>query len=423
MNFVHGSARVGAVDVPVARDGGDPAAVVARHHREARDRPLPELVVAVEHVEAEPARLLDGRARLGERRLLRIAERALPEARSRPARCRGRVRAGGTPRAADARSPRCTRRRRSASRAGRRCRCRRCGRRSRGRRPSRRPRRLPPPPGIWNHRSSMKPTFCGGSSSRDGASSGRRPASSDRSAARAARFAERTEANVASASTSVANAVAIPETATQSVSAITAAPSAPARAPASACSTGSKRSPCSATRCSATCIGKSRGRTSSVSSSQRSGVDTGAPGFGRTEYDRRDRLAVAVLAVVDEHAGALLLQPLGRHLAGMLLLEPAREAAPRTRTCPRTSSGARSGRRRGSRRSRSSSPTTRARARRAPRARSARRGCRARTRRPPPAGRGRRARSRAGRACRRASTTRSCRCSASAPSRAAPRAS
>ena len=36
-------------------------------------------------------------------------------------------------------------------------------------------------------------------------------------------------------------------------------------------------------RSSASRIPKSRGRTSSLSSSQRSGVDTGAPGFGRTE--------------------------------------------------------------------------------------------------------------------------------------------
>ena len=56
------------------------------------------------------------------------------------------------------------------------------------------------------------PTFCGGSSGREGISTGRRPARSERSAARAARFAERTDANVASASTSVAAAVAIDET-------------------------------------------------------------------------------------------------------------------------------------------------------------------------------------------------------------------
>ena len=36
-------------------------------------------------------------------------------------------------------------------------------------------------------------------------------------------------------------------------------------------------------RASASRMPKSRGRTSSVSSSQRSGVETGAPGFGRTE--------------------------------------------------------------------------------------------------------------------------------------------
>ena len=171
----------------------------------------------------------------------------------------------------------------------------------------------------------MKPTFCGGSSGRVGTSNGRSPASSDRSAARAARFAERTDANVASASTSVAPAVAIDETATQSTcddqrSAFSAGPSR-----CDACSTGSNRSPCSAMRSSATAIGKSRGRTSSVSSSQRSGVETGAPRLRPHRVDRRDRLAVAVLAVVDEHARPLLLQPLGRHLTGMLGLELPRE--------------------------------------------------------------------------------------------------
>ena len=49
-------------------------------------------------------------------------------------------------------------------------------------------------------------------------------------------------------------------------------------------STGTKRSPCSSILCSASAIPKSRGRSPGFSSSQRSGVDTGAPGFGRTEY-------------------------------------------------------------------------------------------------------------------------------------------
>ena len=48
-------------------------------------------------------------------------------------------------------------------------------------------------------------------------------------------------------------------------------------------STGSNRSPCFSIRARASRIPKSRGRTFSPSSSQRSGVDTGAPGFGRTE--------------------------------------------------------------------------------------------------------------------------------------------
>src|SRR5439155_12624462 len=49
-------------------------------------------------------------------------------------------------------------------------------------------------------------------------------------------------------------------------------------------STGTKRSPCSSMRRSASSVPKSRGRMPGVSSSQRNGVDTGAPGLGRTEY-------------------------------------------------------------------------------------------------------------------------------------------
>ena len=49
------------------------------------------------------------------------------------------------------------------------------------------------------------------------------------------------------------------------------------------CRTGSNRSPCFSTRSSASRMPKSRGRTFGPSSSQRSGVETGAPGFGRTE--------------------------------------------------------------------------------------------------------------------------------------------
>jgi hypothetical protein len=48
-------------------------------------------------------------------------------------------------------------------------------------------------------------------------------------------------------------------------------------------STPSNRSPCCSTRPSATSIVKSRGSRSSVTSSQRSGVETGAPALGRTE--------------------------------------------------------------------------------------------------------------------------------------------
>src|SRR5262249_45947042 len=49
-------------------------------------------------------------------------------------------------------------------------------------------------------------------------------------------------------------------------------------------STGPNRSPRRSIRSSATSMPKSRGRTSGVSSSQWSGVETGAPGFGRTLY-------------------------------------------------------------------------------------------------------------------------------------------
>ena len=55
---------------------------------------------------------------------------------------------------------------------------------------------------------------------------------------------------------------------------------------------------------------------------------------------RRDRLAVPVLAVVDEDAAPLLLQPLRRHEARVFRLEPPRHAAPRPRRSPGTSSGA-----------------------------------------------------------------------------------
>ena len=121
--------------------------------------------------------------------------------------------------------------------------------------------------------------------------------------------------------------------------------------------------------------------------------------------DRRDRLAVPVLAVVDEHARALLLQPLGRHLAGMLGLEPRARAARRTRTSRRSVRAGRSAPARGCRRRRSSSRTSEVELleRRADEVRDADR--RARSRPAPPAGRGRRRRSPAARACRRASTS------------------
>lgn len=48
-------------------------------------------------------------------------------------------------------------------------------------------------------------------------------------------------------------------------------------------STGAKRSPCRAIRSSTPAIPKSLGRSPDLSSSHRNGVDTGAPGLGRTE--------------------------------------------------------------------------------------------------------------------------------------------
>src|SRR5580765_3367456 len=176
----------------------------------------------------------------------------------------------------------------------------------------------------------MKPTFCGGSSSRDGASSGRSPASSDRSAARAARFAERTEANVASASTSVANAVAIPETATQSVSAITGVLSTQRfqRRPERLLGVQDGLEEVTVLGDTLQCdLHREVARADLL----RQLLPAQRRRHGRTRLRphrvrRRDRLAVPVLAVVDEHAGALLLQPLGRHLARMLFLEPARES-------------------------------------------------------------------------------------------------
>ena len=58
------------------------------------------------------------------------------------------------------------------------------------------------------------------------------------------------------------------------------------------------------TRLRTTSIVNAAGSSDSFTSSQRSGVDTGAPSFGRTEYDRGDRLALAVLVRVDQHAAS-----------------------------------------------------------------------------------------------------------------------
>ena len=74
----------------------------------------------------------------------------------------------------------------------------------------------PPPPGTLSQRLSANPTFCGGSSGREGMSSGRNPAISARSATRAERFDDRTAEKVAPASTSVPPAVASDEMVTQS---------------------------------------------------------------------------------------------------------------------------------------------------------------------------------------------------------------
>ena len=133
----------------------------------------------------------------------------------------------------------------------------------------------------------------------------------------------------------------------------------------------------------------------------------------------RDRLAVPVLAMVDEHAAPLLLEPLGRHEPGV--------APPRGRATP--ARPARTPRVRVAARDRHEHVDSVGAARlhvraqleprRALRERGARRESPARSRSATPAGRGRRRRSPAGRACRRASTRRSCRCSSSAPSRRA----
>ena len=48
-------------------------------------------------------------------------------------------------------------------------------------------------------------------------------------------------------------------------------------------STPAKRSPSRATRSSTASIVKAAGSSASFTSSQRSGAETGAPGFGRTE--------------------------------------------------------------------------------------------------------------------------------------------
>src|SRR6478736_5517702 len=65
----------------MAGDGGVPALVLARVHREVRDRSLAELVVAVEDLHAEGLARADRLARGREARLSGIAKRTLPEAR------------------------------------------------------------------------------------------------------------------------------------------------------------------------------------------------------------------------------------------------------------------------------------------------------------------------------------------------------
>src|SRR5579864_6118767 len=79
------SARVRAVDVPVARGRAAPqprlaAGLVAGAHEEARDRALATLVIAVQDVDADPVAVGDRRAQRRIQRVMLVAQRRLPEA-------------------------------------------------------------------------------------------------------------------------------------------------------------------------------------------------------------------------------------------------------------------------------------------------------------------------------------------------------
>ena len=212
-----------------------------------------------------------------------VAERALPEARPRRARCRGHASAGGSPRPVDARSHAHRHLAKTASRGARLCRCRRCGSRS----PGRWPRRSPP----RRRRSRGRGTTCRPGSRPSGEDPPAATASAPDAAPRAANVRRRAPHGSPSAPTRTsrvqARASRRPSRSTRPRPSRPRSRAqclqAPGRAAASRASIGSNRSPCSFTRSSATSIEKSRGLTSSVSSSHRSGVDTGAPGFGRTE--------------------------------------------------------------------------------------------------------------------------------------------
>ena len=78
--------------------------------------------------------------------------------------------------------------------------------------------------------------------------------------------------------------------------------------------------------------------------------------------DGGDRLALAVLVRVDQHAAALRLRPLRGREPGDAPARSRRPRSPRTCACPRRCAAARSARARGSPPSRSSSGRTRARA-------------------------------------------------------------
>ena len=80
-----------------------------------------------------------------------------------------------------------------------------------------------------------------------------------------------------------------------------------------------------ATRSSTASIVNAAGSSARSTSSQRSGVETGAPGRRSHRVDGRGRLPRAVLVRVDEHAAPLRLRPLGRHEPRVRARERARD--------------------------------------------------------------------------------------------------